>query len=335
METKSIDSLIIPAKEADQLLEQGYYKTDLHIHSYYSDCVAKVDCLSPLAICKLAYERKLKLFSITDHDTMAPYDELGQREGLVPGVEVTILDKKRIGYTAHMLVWELNKKQFEELEDIAQKDKNMDNLIDCADAYGLELAPAHIYWAKPGERITQEGILYFLEHPKIKKLETSGSVIWPYIRFMDNMAEKYGKALLMTNDSHIGRHGFSYALGIGETRYQFWRNVDNRKVLAVPKHLNNEIVREQVKIWLYQFFEENRVKLKDLLLYPKTDVKVIDELIRFFYHGSEKPLIGPVLKHFVYALVHTLPFEAWYLNRQFKKWTEIENSLPEELLNIV
>ena len=58
---------------------------DLHCHTNVSD-----GALTPAELIELADERSIDMLSITDHDTLAAYQELGQvsdRLRIVPGIE--------------------------------------------------------------------------------------------------------------------------------------------------------------------------------------------------------------------------------------------------------
>ncbi len=54
------------------------------MHTYLSD-----GALSPDELIALVKKQRLKAWSITDHDTCAVYDRIGDEEGLVCGVEIT------------------------------------------------------------------------------------------------------------------------------------------------------------------------------------------------------------------------------------------------------
>ena len=62
--------------------EDFFERVNLHIHSTKSDGSA-----APGEIVRKAREKGLKYFSICDHNTVAAYDEIGETEGLITGVE--------------------------------------------------------------------------------------------------------------------------------------------------------------------------------------------------------------------------------------------------------
>ena len=62
--------------------EDFFERVNLHIHSTKSDGTG-----TPAEIVRKAREKGLKCFSICDHNTVAAYDEIGETEGLITGVE--------------------------------------------------------------------------------------------------------------------------------------------------------------------------------------------------------------------------------------------------------
>jgi predicted metal-dependent phosphoesterase TrpH len=118
-------------EQAEELMHNGWGAIDLHVHTWCSYDVLPLKNLDPLALYEKARQKGFRLVTFTDHDTMDAYDRVGwTREGIVPGVEIKILDPERVGHTLHINVYELNKKQFLELEEIAVKDQNLETFID-------------------------------------------------------------------------------------------------------------------------------------------------------------------------------------------------------------
>lgn len=64
---------------------------DLHVHSSCSYDVPPVQTMHPAVLFEKAKSQGLDYVTFTDHDTIKAYDLLGwDREGLVPGVEISI-----------------------------------------------------------------------------------------------------------------------------------------------------------------------------------------------------------------------------------------------------
>ena len=106
---------------------------DLHIHSNFSD-----GDLSPIEILKIAKEKKLKGISITDHDTIAAYNETVLKEAarlqieLIVGIEISSIHENEnvhvLGYnfdladsSLHEFLQEVRKRRRERNEIILNK----------------------------------------------------------------------------------------------------------------------------------------------------------------------------------------------------------------------
>lgn len=101
------------------------------MHTWCSYDVLPLSEMNPLVLYEKARQKRFRFVTFTDHDTMDAYNQVGwTREGIVPCVEIKILDPGRMGHTLHINIYELNKKQFLELEKIAKRDHNLETFID-------------------------------------------------------------------------------------------------------------------------------------------------------------------------------------------------------------
>ena len=104
------------------LMDKGWQAADLHVHTLFSHDVIPTRSVDPLALYLKARRLGLSYISFTDHDTMAAYDQIGwTREGLVPGVEVRVLDPENVGHTVHFNIYGLDRAQYREIRKIAGK----------------------------------------------------------------------------------------------------------------------------------------------------------------------------------------------------------------------
>jgi predicted metal-dependent phosphoesterase TrpH len=110
----SIDSTAprtIDPQEARILLADGWQAADLHVHTLHSYDVIPTRQVDPLVMYLKARRAGMAYVAFTDHDTMAAYDQIGwTREGLVPAVEVKILDARNVGHTIHVNVYTLDRR---------------------------------------------------------------------------------------------------------------------------------------------------------------------------------------------------------------------------------
>ena len=90
----------ICSEVAETLIQEGWKKMDMHVHSSCSYDVPPVQAMHPVVLFEKARDQGLDFVTFTDHDTVKAYDLLGwDKEGLVPGVEIEIKDSEKIGHT--------------------------------------------------------------------------------------------------------------------------------------------------------------------------------------------------------------------------------------------
>ncbi len=127
--TKTDAKINVSVEVAENLLQEGWKKVDLHVHSSCSYDVPPVQTMHPVVPFEKAKSQGLDYVIFIDHDTVKAYDLLGwDREGLVPGVEISIKDADHIGHTLHVNVFELDSEEFNELELIANQEHNFKSL---------------------------------------------------------------------------------------------------------------------------------------------------------------------------------------------------------------
>jgi hypothetical protein len=69
---------------AETLLQEGWKKMDMHVHSSCSYDVPPAKEMHPEVFFRKAKAQKLNFVTFTDHDTVKAYDLLGwDREGLI------------------------------------------------------------------------------------------------------------------------------------------------------------------------------------------------------------------------------------------------------------
>ncbi len=137
---------------AETLLQEGWKKMDMHVHSSCSYDVPPAKAMHPEILFRKARAQKLDFVTFTDHDTIKAYDLLGwDREGLIPGVEIAIKDPDKIGHTLHVNVFELDSEEFEELEAIANQEYNFKSFIRYLRTHDLPHIYNHPYLFATGD----------------------------------------------------------------------------------------------------------------------------------------------------------------------------------------
>lgn len=300
------------------LRQQGFFSADLHVHSNCSNDVLSIPNLHPESLYRKAWKQNLDYITITDHDTMDAYDAMGwERERLVTGVEMSLLDPIRVGHTLHINVYTLNKIQFQELHRIAQQDRNLETFIGYLRDQNLPYVYNHPFWFEQGERpnyqVVEEIIEFFpvVEYNMKRVRKKNLLVLW--------LAAKYNKGIVATTDTHIGKLGQSYTLSQGSNFREFFQNIQNRKSWIAPQDLNFVNLNTEIIGWLDLLFTYENV-LKGRTRF--TGIHVVDRCIRFLAdHAITKSdtenlwffkLVETVLRN----IVHTGFFSSLYLLQQ-------------------
>ena len=110
---------ILHYSDAEIFRKHGWKAADLHVHTIFSPDVISVGSMHPDRLYRTARENGMDYVTFTDHDTLDAYETLNpDMPGLVSGVEIKVKDKS-VGHTIHVNVYELDRVQFQMLEEIA------------------------------------------------------------------------------------------------------------------------------------------------------------------------------------------------------------------------
>jgi len=224
-------------------------KADLHLHSNFSYDVLNLPELSPRALYDKAVAKGMGFFCLTDHETMKGYEalraELEREYGdappipLISGVEIKVHDPK-IGHTVHVNVLGLDRK---DLGQLARRRRSMDDFLAyCAD-HDLYHAYNHPFWFERGERGSLAAVAGLIK--RFPVIELNAGRIPQLNRRTLELAQRFGKAVVATSDSHTGQVGKAYTEAPGRTPEEFLRNIRCGAWRAVPHDASfREFMRE-------------------------------------------------------------------------------------------
>jgi len=282
---------IVSTEVAETLLREGWKKVDLHVHSSCSHDAPPVQTMHPAVLFEKARSQGLDFVTFTDHDTVKAYDLLGwDREGLVPGVEISIRDPENTGHTLHVNVFELDSEEFKELELIANQEHDFKSFIHYLRTHDLPHVYNHPFqfiigehpnlWAIP-ELIKQFPVVeYNMQNLTEKNLMTA------------TLARKYGKGLAATTDSHTGGMGAVYTLAKGETFREFFQNIKKGRSYIVVEGGTRRHLTKELSSWIELVFSMDTHLREDLNF--TTNVWSFDRAINFFANDRirESPRIN-------------------------------------------
>lgn len=277
--TRNDAKTTISSEVAETLLQEGWKKVDLHVHSSCSYDVPPVQAMHPAVLFEKARSQGLGFVTFTDHDTIKAYDLLGwNRERLVPGVEISISDTENIGHTLHVNVFELDSEEFKELELIANQERDFKSFIRYLRTHDLPHMYNHPFQFIIGDRpnlgvipelIKQFPVVeYNMQNLTEKNLMTA------------TLARKYGKGLVATTDSHTGGMGAVYTLAKGETFREFFENIKKGRSYIVVEGGTRLHLTKEWSSWIELVFSMD-IRLKEDYNFT-TNVWSFDRIISLF-----------------------------------------------------
>jgi hypothetical protein len=236
---------IIASDRATELLENGFCKADLHVHTSCSYDVPASYLTKPENLFQKGLSDGLNFVTFTDHDTAKAYDRMGwNREYLTPGVELSITDMENVGHTVHINAFEFDKGQYAEMETIVQKKQDVYMLLDYFNDNDILNMYNHPFWFKPGEKPNLMAV------PELAKnfpvIEYNMQDLKQKNFFSMVLAQRFRKGMAVTTDSHTGRMGRVYTVAEGDTFREYFKNIEKGKsymMIDEPiwKHISHEL----------------------------------------------------------------------------------------------
>jgi predicted metal-dependent phosphoesterase TrpH len=294
-------SRIISTEEAYSLAYEGWLASDLHVHTCFSEDVLTLPCNAPEALYGESKKRGLAYISFTDHDTMDAYDRIGwEREGLIPGVEIRILDKKAVGHTIHVNVYLLDKWHCNELLSIARKKRCLELFLEFLREHALPHTYNHPFWFEAGEKPHLEVV------PEIAALfpalEYNRGRVARINRLAVSLAEKTGKGIVACSDSHSFENlGIARTYSKGKDFRQYFGNICKGNAYILPHDLTAQGLTQEVNEWICKIFEYDSTTIAKPFA-GAAGRKRLDLLLNMF--GSTRFFSVPWLKGTMRSLLH-------------------------------
>jgi predicted metal-dependent phosphoesterase TrpH len=199
-------------------------------------------------------EKGMSFVTFTDHDTLEAYDEIGwSREFIVTGVEIKIRDEDRVGHTIHINVFDLSRRQFSDLQEIAVGAKNLELFIEYLTSEDLFYSYNHPFWFEPGDTPNFKIIpTLFRLFPVV---EYNMQRVQRKNRLTLELAAKHGNGVLSTTDSHTGEIAKAFTVARGDTFQEFFSNVTEGDFFLVAQDLTVKVMTQQMVCWLDTLFK--------------------------------------------------------------------------------
>jgi hypothetical protein len=280
---------IVDPHQARTRLDEGWQAADLHVHTLHSYDVIPTRQVDPLVLYNKARRLGLTYVTFTDHDTMAAYDQIGwTREGLVPAVEVKILDGRLVGHTIHINVYMLNRRQFREIQDIAGRARDLVALTSYLKAEGLPFSFNHPFWHEPEEKPDLKAVLEVA--PLFPVLEYNMGRIGRLNAQALRLANSLAIGIVAGTDTHSGQIGRAFTLARGDSFNEFFDRIAARESEICPADLTLPRLKEEAALRIRQLFDKKGwLRAKDSLAMD-TGNAVLDRIVRqIAQDGSGSP----------------------------------------------
>jgi predicted metal-dependent phosphoesterase TrpH len=287
----------VSSEVASKLLQEGWKKVDLHVHSACSYYVPPANAMRPEVLFEKAKAQGLDFVTFTDHDTVKAYDQLGwDKEGLVPGVEIAIKDPEETGHCIHVNVFELDSEEFGELEAIANQEHDLESFIRYLRTHDLPHIYNHPYWFAVGDHPNLWAVPELIKQFPV--IEYNMQDIMEKNLIVATLAKKYGKGLVATTDSHTGRMGAVYTLAKGDTFREFFDNIQKGKSHIVVEGGTRRHLTKEISSWVELVFSMDKQVREERDF--TTKVNSFDRVINLFANDTvrEFPRVNSLVKSF-------------------------------------
>jgi predicted metal-dependent phosphoesterase TrpH len=302
----------------------GLKRADLHLHSNYSYDVLNLPELSPRALYDKAVAIGMGFFCLTDHDTMKGYEALAAQLRvefddqppipLISGIELKVKDPK-IRHTVHVNVLGLDRSQMGQL---ARRRHSMRDLLAYCEDQDLYHAYNHPFWFERGELGDLGRITELIAQFPVTELN-AGRI--PQLNGRTRkIAQRFGREVVATSDSHTGRVGKAWTEAPGETPAQYLHSIRAGLGRAVPHDASfHEFMREVIETIDLVFVKQNAFTPKRTFLRQLPVARAIACAIL-----ENETLMGPrTLKRGVQhalALLALTPAYGFILQQQAMHW---------------
>lgn len=326
---RNYEEKLITPERAAELIEEGWKRADLHAHTTCSFDVLPVRDLHPESLYDKALNLGMDYVTFTDHDTVEACELLGwDREKFVPGVEMSVYDPEFAGHVLHINVFELDRENFFELREIAEIEHNLKSFIKYLKRHKLPFVYNHPFWFEfhrepnPSAVPRLARLFPVLEYNMNEPKQKNGLTI--------ALAEKFGKGIAATTDSHSGKLGKVYTLAKGDSFKDFFRNVEKGKNYIVPEDLTRELLIDEMNTWIDLIFEKCQ-KNREIKSYL-TGIKSLDAMVRIsrsellnYFPGLNKTTMS-----LLYLISNTGLPASFYLHTEESLAKEIEKQIERE-----
>jgi predicted metal-dependent phosphoesterase TrpH len=314
---------ILHYSDAEIFRKHGWKAADLHVHTIFSPDVISVGSMHPDRLYRTARENGMDYVTFTDHDTLDAYETLNpDMPGLVSGVEIKVKDKS-VGHTIHVNVYELDRVQFQMLEEIAAEG-DLHGFLNCLERERLPFVYNHPLWFEPGERPNLKAIPDLVELFPV--IEYNMHRVRRKNEMIVELAARHKKGLIASTDTHSGMIGQAYTLSRGKSFREFYNNICEGKSFIVVRDLTKQNLVQEMKLWLDLLSGQEDIESRRKI---HTGISQVDRLIRLLSSNTLRdfPRVYRAFLAATYRLAGSGGPAAIYIRRECFRICEMEQQL--------
>ncbi|MGV8141161.1 MAG: hypothetical protein ACP5NW_01825 [Candidatus Woesearchaeota archaeon] len=284
---------IISDDYGKELINKGFFALDPHCHSSYSFDIPDVKDTNPENVIKAQKSKGLRPI-LTDHDTLNGYNYLKNKgHKVTPAVELTFKPKiaRKITFdkpiqTLHINVFGLTNHDLLMLKDISNRG-DLDELVRYFRQNDLDWMYNHPFYHEKKEKLNWK-VIPGLAKEYFDVIELNSLYSKSLNDINQRIAEKLGKGIVASSDSHTGNPGRGYVVAEGKNFKDFWDNVKNGNSYVMRREFGTWGILHEVSSMFNQAFDANIRARRERRYTPSTGYKSFDDIAWSVTRGKLK-----------------------------------------------
>lgn len=205
--------------------------------------------------------------------------------------------------TLHVNVFGPNKTDVFNLKEISLRG-DLDELIRYLRQNDLEWMYNHPFFHEKKERLNWK-VIPELARNYFDVIELNGTYSKSINNINQRIAEKLGKGVVASSDSHTGNPGVAYVLAEGKNFRDFWENVKEGDAYIMRRDLNSKAIIQEASLMINHAFNANN-RRKSRRYTPATGIEPFDTIAKSVTSGRLKNAV--LVKRILHMLIQSLKY---------------------------
>jgi len=200
------------------------------------------------------------------------------------------------------------------LKEISKRG-DLDELVRYFKNNDLEWMYNHPFYHEKKEKLNWKVIPELAKH-YFDVIELNGTYSKGINDINQRIAEKLGKGIVASSDSHTGNPGKGYVIAEGKNFKEFWNNVKQGNAYIVRKDMSTRDIVREASFMINQAFDAN-TKRKSRKYTPSTGFEPFDDIATSVTSGRLKNsfIIKNIIRILLQSIKYTAgPLLAWRLH---------------------